>query len=156
MLSIRLNMRTMRLIKQKNPTGCGVACVAMIAGVEYLDSKTVFCKLLDRNKDKRKSLRTYSEDLKSLLFEFGIESEIKETTSWRGLSGVSIVAVNWEGIKFHWVIVIKDKNRFIVIDPETSEVYQGAAWKDIKGGYKLKTGKSEYVSIPITVDTISI
>lgn len=128
----------------------------MIAGVEYIDSKKTYRELLSRNKDKRKSLRTYAKDLKLLLLEFEIESTIKETSSWKGLSGISIVPVNWVGIKFHWVIVIKDKNRFIVIDPETSEVYQGAAWKDIKGGYKLKSGKSEYVSIPIVVDTISI
>lgn len=147
-------MTSLQLCEQVDDTGCGVACVSMITGKSYQEVRSVLMKLkgwksLDRN------FYTRATDLFPLLEKFGIKPEIKKSGSWQDITGVSIVGVDRKNGYFHWVVSIKDSMRFIIIDPKNGDVLNGE--KSVrKKRYKHGKGKSNYLSIPITISTIKI
>jgi len=97
------------------------------------------------------------KDLIPILGEINIDAEIKKSKSWDDINGVAIVGVNRKpNGYFHWVLVIKDKNKFIIIDPEEAEVYQGSVWADDPHGYIHSKNSSEFISINIKISTIKI
>ncbi len=147
-------MASLKLCEQEDDTGCGIACVSMITGKDYQEVKSVLMKLKGwKNSDR--NLYTRATDLSPLLGKFGIKSEIKKSSSWQDITGASIVGVDRKNGYFHWVVSIKDSKRFIIIDPKNGDVLNG--YKSIrKKRYKHGNGKSNYLSIPISISTIKI
>ena len=57
-------------VTQEDDTGCGIACVAMLAGISYRESKTIF--LEDVFARKRRKYRTYHKHVEAALHAAGI------------------------------------------------------------------------------------
>ncbi len=147
-------MSSIRLIKQTDETGCGIACVAMITDRKYKEIKDLLMAQEGWKKPDRK-LYTRVNQLTQLLNNLGVSSKKKKSKSFEEISGVSIVGIDRQnGGYFHWVIVIKDSHRFIIIDPEYGEVVQGHKAKKKK--YRHGPGTSNYISISKTIDAIRI
>jgi ABC-type bacteriocin/lantibiotic exporter with double-glycine peptidase domain len=130
-----MKMGLITLVRQEDDTGCGIACVAMLANKPYSRVKS------DLYQKKhwaphRKIIRTESEDLEDLLQRYNIDCEKFTFKDWEELKGVAILAVNAKNSVWHWVISLKTNNRFLIIDPSLAEVYQADVWKgDENDGY---------------------
>ncbi len=149
-------MASIRLIKQIDDTGCGIACVSMIANRNYKSVKSLLKELMDE-RGWKKTNRTRAKQLHSLLNVLGIKSMLKKSKAGDEIKGVSIVGVNRDDDGFfHWVIAIKDSKRFLIIDPEYGEVFQGDEWADKENGYIHSTRKSGYISVPMAINSIKI
>lgn len=96
-----------RKIRQKDPLGCGVACVAMVTGRDYATVRQMF---LDAQIGTRKGrpLATNFTELQKALALLGVDSQRKRFEGWDSIQGVGIVAVeSCEGgsNSWHWVVV---------------------------------------------------
>ena len=84
---------SMRLIRQKYSTSCGIACVAMITGKFH---KTIMQKAIELfqwlSEDLEYNCRTSRKMIRMLLAEFGIEGTFKSFSSWENIEGVNLVA----------------------------------------------------------------
>ena len=121
----------MRLVKQRYPTSCGIACVAMLAGKKHdtvlKEAKNTFKK---RRFGKTTSY-TNLDDIKVLLSNFGvswqkdfkpIEQDVQSQKNfWNGLKGMNLVAVRFhikDGTEYwHWIIAIRTENSLKIYDP---------------------------------------
>lgn len=149
-------MKNIRLIKQEDDTGCGIACVAMITSKSYnaVKSKLVY---LEGWSASRNNYYTTAKQLNKLLNALSIKSKIVYSSSWTDIEGTAIVGVNRDSKGyFHWIITIKDSSRFLIIDPEQGEVYQGSEWADYKGGFIHSRRKSQFISLPIKVTSLKL
>lgn len=112
-----MKMQIKRII-QDDATGCGLACVAMIAGATYAEAKKV---ALDSGILKlQKTFYTTSNNLIRLLECFDIKAKIgRKVSYWSSIQSVSIVAINFrEGSNsWHWVVYVPDENQGYVLDP---------------------------------------
>lgn len=142
-------------MKQIDTTGCGIACVAMLTMHSYEGVKEALINQEGWGRRKR-VFYTKANQLKKLLVKFKLSADVKKSRSWSDIEGCSIVGVNRKGSYFHWVISLKDDKKFLIIDPETSEVYQGEEWAGIKDGYLHSVKESEYISIGVKVTSIKI
>ena len=113
------------LVVQDDDTGCGIACVAMIAGVSYEDAKAaVFSKSF-----RKKVFYTSGPDLRRGLERFGLTlrpaARARRFESWRRLESTSIVAVEQtprNKAHWHWVVFVNDGTRRYVLDPSWPEI----------------------------------
>jgi|SaaInl8_200m_RNA_FD_contig_21_1650833_length_515_multi_8_in_0_out_0_1 ABC-type bacteriocin/lantibiotic exporter with double-glycine peptidase domain len=138
-------MKLIKLIKQFDETGCGIACIAMLANKDY--EKVKGDLLIQEKWTKRKrNFYTKVHQLQKLLKIYKIESQVAKFKNWNSLKSFSIVGVNSDEGYFHWVISVKTKVSFLIIDPEFGEVYQGGSWVEEKGGY-FSRKKSNYLCI---------
>ena len=113
----------MHLIKQKYPTSCGIACVAMLAGKSHNTVMRKAIELFEWNFDPKflkNNSRTNSKDLIKLLAEFGIIGKFKRFKSWDALEGKNILAVryNEDTGNWHWIVVEQKASRLAILDPE--------------------------------------
>ncbi|MEE9448385.1 MAG: cysteine peptidase family C39 domain-containing protein [Arenicellales bacterium] len=146
-------MSQIRLVKQKDDTGCGIACAAMVANCSYEKAKRMLMKQEGWKKLNRK-VYTRARHIKPLLNKLGLKCEIKKSKSWKDYDGLSIVGVNSdEDGYFHWVVVIKDKKHFLIIDPSKGEIFNGA--KRTKKKF-IHRKSSMYISISSSVSNIKI
>ncbi len=136
-------MGTLKLVKQKLKADCGIACVAMVSGYSYEKVKADFSKMFNV-----KTYRSSAAQLHRLLESYNKNVSTKISQAWCDISGVCIVGVNWfESNKFHWVVSVKDNYRFLIIDPETAQVYQGVDWIDVEDGFIHSPEDSNYLVI---------
>lgn len=125
------------LVAQSDDTGCGVACVAMLAGSTYEDVKRV---MFLGSRRKRVFYTGYG-DLKRALVHFGITHKAARTsrrfTTWRAILQTSLVAVEQtppSKHRWHWVVFVDDGKRRFVLDP---------AWPDIvRTDFRALKGRS--------------
>jgi ABC-type bacteriocin/lantibiotic exporter with double-glycine peptidase domain len=111
----------MKTIIQKEPSGCGFACVAMLAGTSY-----------DEMQKKANSLGIFSEDKKLwsetgyvrlLLKEFKINASTTESpfVIWDKLPELALLAIKYRienGQPFwHWTVFERKGNVQVVHDP---------------------------------------
>ena len=147
-------MSSIRICKQLDATGCGIACVAMLSGRSYEEVKSLLMKQKGW-KSRDRNMYTKATDLAKLLKALGINQKIQKSGSWEEITGVAIVGVDRNDVYFHWVIAINDSKRFIIIDPKHGEVLRGN--NRIKNKrYKHGKGKSNYLSIPMSINAIKI
>lgn len=112
-------MRT-RYISQKYINDCGVACVAMIAGVKYEEAFAALGFVEDGG-----AFYTTRKQLTRALQYFGVAVERKLFRSWDEIPGRAIVAVNHRCNRrnFHWVVftgkAVLDPNRKRKDSPST-------------------------------------
>lgn len=112
------------LVPQDDDTGCGIACVAMLAGVSYEQAKAATFPPSPR---KRK-FYTGGADLRRGLKAFGLTLEptarAQKFTAWSQLETTSIVAIEQvprHKSRWHWVVFVDDGVRRYVLDPSWPE-----------------------------------
>jgi hypothetical protein len=103
----------MRQIKQQDDWGCGVACVAMLAGVSYRDAKVVV-------HGKRGVVGTWTGDLIAALEHFDLNVGARliplRTRDYRQLRVNAVLKANVKKDgSWHWVVW--DSDRRAIRDP---------------------------------------
>lgn len=103
-----------RLVPQRYSTDCGVACVAMIAGVSYQEAFDAIGFTAER-----KQFYTTHTCVTNALRRLGISVKRRKFRSWQEISGPAIVPVNHRssGQFFHWVVF--DGRR--ILDPKQTK-----------------------------------
>ena len=108
----------MKRILQENPSGCGLACVAMLANKSY---KEVREKARSLGFDSDRCLRTSAGELRSLLKECGISASkhLISFRNWDQLPDICILAINYNKSTeiWHWVVFASTNGSKYVFDP---------------------------------------
>lgn len=105
---------------QLEPTGCGIASVAAIAGTSYSRVKAVANSLGIYADDKR--LWSDTNHVRTLLARFGFKAHRTgiRFTSWDTLPDLALLAIKWHrenGRPFwHWVVFVRENGRPQVLD----------------------------------------
>lgn len=133
-------MNEIHLVRQEHDTGCGIACVAMCAGWSYPEAFKKFKEIL-RWGDRKRDFYTQPSHLEAVLDREKITYLSNRSRDWGQIEGTAIVGVNRDNGYWHWVVVVKDDQRFFILDPETGEVYRYAEWPE---DYKHGAGSSKY------------
>jgi len=114
-----------RRVLQDDATGCGVACLAMVANVHYPVARAVFDKLGMPARRPKRPYASNFKDLRKALGELGIANSMERWPGWEHFSGVGIIAVNaspgrYKG-NWHWVVAEEHSQFGVVIhDPTPS------------------------------------
>ena len=110
-----------RKVRQRDPFGCGVACVAMVTGRDYPTVRQMF---LDKQigRCEGRPLSTNFTELQRALALLGVPCQRKRFEGWDSIQGVGIVAVDSFGggsKNWHWVVVERHERFGIVLhDPD--------------------------------------
>ncbi|MDO8908424.1 MAG: cysteine peptidase family C39 domain-containing protein [Pseudohongiella sp.] len=113
-------MKLKRVI-QKDSTGCGIACVAMIAGISYGEAKRT--AIAHGIVKKRPPYYTTSGELTELLRKFHRgATKGRKLSKWESLDRLSIVGINFSSTHgtWHWVIYVPGIDAGFVLDPRKS------------------------------------
>ncbi|HFD32939.1 MAG TPA: hypothetical protein ENJ28_09580 [Gammaproteobacteria bacterium] len=112
----------MRRIKQADPTGCGLACIAMLASSDYNNVREVAIKQLGFNDSG--TFHTSTKDLRELARKFKIElgKRRRKFKRFEGLPETAILAINHMDASdtWHWVVYRRRSNDTFVYDPKKS------------------------------------
>ena len=111
----------MEMVIQEEPTGCGLASVAILAKEKYASVKTLANSLAIFAEDTR----LYSDTgyVRRLLKEYGIRVAEEETpfASWRALPNKALLSIKYHienGRPFwHWVVFVRESGKPVVLDP---------------------------------------
>lgn len=110
----------MKPVVQLERTGCGIASVAALAGVNYREAQRTAKRLGIFAKDSR--LWSETQPVRRLLNQFRLRASGKEIPfeSWSALPDLALLAVKWhrkEGRAFwHWVVFVREQNGAYVLD----------------------------------------
>lgn len=120
-------MGSLRLVQQQDATGCGIACVAMVANKRYSEVRRLFDQYHRRNNHNADSCyATNAYQLSKLLRRIGVDHCVKQAQSWDQIDTTAIVGVDrGSGGYFHWVVAVRGSKRFLILDPEYGEVLSG-------------------------------
>ncbi|NWK59845.1 hypothetical protein HYI04_10685 [Acinetobacter sp. SwsAc2] len=111
-------MKIKRVI-QEDSTGCGIACIAMVAGISYAEAKQITLN----NEILKKSVKNFyttTKDLVNVLNSIGIESSKgRKVRYWSSINTISIVGINFLETTdtWHWVLFIPNEDTGYVLDP---------------------------------------
>lgn len=111
---------TLKPVIQLEPTGCGIASVAAIAGVSYSRAKSVANSLGIFAHDQR--LWSETAHVRKLLRHFGLRANSTEMPfrSWTELPDLALLAIKWHLEKgrpfWHWVVFAREHGRCCVLD----------------------------------------
>lgn len=109
----------MKRIIQEDSTGCGLACIAMLANKTYKTVRKVAERLEIKNQDK---FYTGTKDLRELSQYFGIDIGFKRVkfNSYKSLPNIAILAINYreKSENWHWVVYYRTDNDEYVLDPK--------------------------------------
>jgi ABC-type bacteriocin/lantibiotic exporter with double-glycine peptidase domain len=114
----------MNPVIQEDVTGCGIACVAALAGVPYSHTKEVATRLGIQVTDSR--LWSDTSFVRTLLKQYDIQAASREQPfrSWVTLPSLALLAIKWhrKGNQafWHWVIFRRRTDRAEVLDPKPS------------------------------------
>ena len=112
----------MKLILQKEVTGCGIACVTMLSNRSYAQARKIAARHGIFAADRR--LWSDAHYVRHLLAQLKIKvaKVEKPFTAWNRLPNCALLAIKWhreKGIPFwHWTVFIRDKERNYVLDPK--------------------------------------
>ena len=110
----------MKTVVQLERTGCGIASVAVMAGVSYAQAKRVANRLGIFADDSK--LWSETGYVRGLLKEYGIRSARTEVpfTSWEALPDLALLAVKWHKEQdrafWHWVVFWRGPCGPVVLD----------------------------------------
>jgi hypothetical protein len=110
----------MKTVVQLERTGCGIASVAVLAGVSYAQAKRVANRLGIFADDSK--LWSETGYVRRLLKEFGIRSARLEVPfiSWDALPDLALLAVKWRKKRgrlfWHWVVFWRGPRGPAVLD----------------------------------------
>jgi len=112
----------MKAIVQEELTGCGIASVAVLAGITYKQSQRAAKRLGIDAGDSR--LWSETRHVRSLLKHHGIRCSARETpfSSWAALPDTALLSIKWHlerGTPFwHWVVFWRGPQGPVVFDPK--------------------------------------
>jgi len=118
--SVDQSPKYLRAVIQKDRTGCGIASVAALAGVSYMEAKNAAKKLGITIDDPR--LWSDTRAVRRLLKHFAIQTAPREKPfrSWRQLPALSLLAIKWHREKgkpyWHWVVFVRHGEKSAVLD----------------------------------------
>ncbi|MDN6180871.1 MAG: hypothetical protein L0I84_07730 [Halomonas subglaciescola] len=110
----------MHPIIQEEPTGCGIAASAALAGISYAEAKCCANALGIYAEDT--SLWSETDYVRRLLRELGVAVSATEApfTSWERLPNRALLAIKWRmkrGRPFwHWVVFVREDGNVRVLD----------------------------------------
>ena len=111
-------------VVQLEPTGCGIASAAAIAGLTYAQAKETASTLGITAQDER--LRSETSYVRKLLEQFGVKVGYSEQTfnSWESLPDLALLSIKWHLEKgrpfWHWVVFVRDDKGAYVLDSKPS------------------------------------
>jgi hypothetical protein len=114
----------MKPVIQLEPTGCGIASVAAIAGLSYSQVKAIARSLDISAQDER--LWSETTHVRKLLEHLGATPTRSERLfrSWEWLPGLALLSIKWHLEKgrpfWHWVVFVRDERGARVLDPKKS------------------------------------
>ena len=114
----------MQVVIQKDETGCGLACVAMLADTGYGEVRQAAAALGIRPDDP--ALWSDTGPVRRLLDHYGIRAAPEETpfTGWGGLPDRALLATkhHYEGDRpcWHWCLFVRGPGGPVVLDPAAS------------------------------------
>jgi ABC-type bacteriocin/lantibiotic exporter with double-glycine peptidase domain len=112
----------MNRIRQEHGTGCGIACVAMVAkGATYSKVMKIARKLFDWD-DSQRAFYTSSAQLQKLLLAFKVQTKKgRVVRKWSSLPETAIVGINHneKANTWHWVVFRREVAMEYVLDPRT-------------------------------------
>jgi len=109
---------------QQDPTGCGIASVAMLAGVNYAAAKAAAESLGIRIDDP--ALWSGTAHVRRLLRHYGVHAAAEETpfTTWETLPETALLATKWhleKGVPhWHWTVFVHNAGKHEVLDPKAA------------------------------------
>jgi len=112
----------MKPVIQLEPTGCGIASVAAIAGVSYLQAKSDAGSLGIFANDRK--LWSETAYVRRLLRHYGLRADATERRflSWDALPDCALLSIKWHREKgrpfWHWVVFVRESGRRRVLDPK--------------------------------------
>ena len=112
----------MKPVIQLEPTGCGIASVAAIAGVSYSRAKSAANSLGIFAEDRK--LWSETAHVRKLLHHFGLRANPIEVPfhSWDALPDLALLSIKWHLEKrqpfWHWVVFARERDRPYVLDPK--------------------------------------
>lgn len=112
---------SLKRVIQKDATGCGLACVAMVAGVSYTQAKKAAIK--SRTVEARQPYYTSSGQVARILAELGGGAEKgRRLSHWSSLTSLCIVGIGYKEAEgyWHWVVFVPDPTGGYVLDPRKS------------------------------------
>ncbi|MDP1946890.1 MAG: hypothetical protein Q8L77_05260 [Nitrospirota bacterium] len=110
----------MKAVVQLERTGCGIASVAALAGVNYDQAKRMANRLGIFSDDP--ALWSETDHVRRLLKEYGFRLARTEApfTSWEGLPDVALLAIKWHEDRgrafWHWVVFWRGPGGPVVLD----------------------------------------
>ncbi|MDE3223893.1 MAG: hypothetical protein KGN30_00615, partial [Nitrospirota bacterium] len=110
----------MKPVVQQERTGCGIASVAVLAGVTYRQASRAARRLGISSADPR--LWSETGPVRRLLKQYGIRAEGRERpfVSWEALPACALLAVKWHREQgrpcWHWVVFHRGPNGPAVLD----------------------------------------
>lgn len=114
----------MKPVVQLEPTGCGIASVAAIAGLSYTRAKAIAGSLGISAQDER--LWSETAYVRKLLEHLGVKTGRSEHLfrSWESLPDIALLSIKWHLEKgrpfWHWVVFVRDHGGARVLDPKKS------------------------------------
>jgi hypothetical protein len=117
---VKVREQPMRHILQKGDMDCGIACVAMLAGVGYFEALEAF-----NDKESAVEKGNLAPTLRDALIKLG-HQPAKRLTKFRGydvLENDAILKVNpyTKGADWHWVVWDAERTR--ILDPRRPRPY---------------------------------
>jgi hypothetical protein len=110
----------MKPVIQRERTGCGIACVAAVAGVSYARAEAAARSLGISARDER--LWSDTAHVRRLLARFGKRAAPapRPFRSWASLPDLALLSIKWhrEGGRpfWHWVVFVREQGRDCVLD----------------------------------------
>lgn len=110
----------MKPVIQLEPTGCGIASVAALAGVSYSRARSVAASLGIHASDE--VLWSQTAHVRQLLRCFGLKAGVGELPfrSFDALPDLALLSVKWHLEKgrpfWHWVVFVREDGRACVLD----------------------------------------
>lgn len=112
-----------KLVFQQESHDCGVACLAMAAGITYDSAKYAF-SLVGLDRPSRPGRKPFSSNFKELRKAFelmGYPAEVTRFKGWHAVQGPCVVAVQAKGGAkgdWHWVFADRTEELgVVVLDP---------------------------------------
>ncbi len=110
----------MKPVVQQDPTGCGIASVAIVCGLSYARPKAVAASLGIAVTDRR----VWSDTalVRRLLRQMGrrVAPRVRAFRSWEALPECALLAIKWRRVEprpaWHWVVFRRDKGQGRVLD----------------------------------------
>ena len=105
-----------RRVQQEDENGCGIACVAMVSGKLYRQTKMFFLERVFLPKERKPHTRHYQ--LRRALRKLGIPNEKRMFRNWRSIENLSIVPINRRSdTGWHWVVFVPSGDRPYILNP---------------------------------------
>jgi len=110
----------MERVVQQDGTGCGLACIAMLAARNYSDVKSSAIEILEM--DVNGKFYTTAPNLRKLgkAFKLDIDERCRKFQSFSLLPSLAILAINYREDQgtWHWVVFCRTDDEEFILDPK--------------------------------------